>query len=67
MSVIKIQQKDGSYVYITPNGQNTTTYVSNWYGDDNACVFGLIDRKNNKVKIWEFKTTGISDLLELDI
>lgn len=47
--------------------ENTTAYVSNWYGDDNACVFGLIDRKNNKLKIWEFKTTGVSDLLELDI
>lgn len=44
-----------------------TAYVADWYGDNNSCVFGIIDRVNNKLKIWEFKTTGVSDLLELEI
>lgn len=44
-----------------------TAYVADWYGDNNSCVFGIIDRANNKLKIWEVKTTGVSDLLELEI
>lgn len=47
--------------------ENTTSYAANWYGDDNACVFGVINRANNTLKIWEVKTSGASDLLELNI
>lgn len=47
--------------------ENTTSYAANWYGDDNACVFGVINRANNTLKIWEVKTSGVSDLLELNI
>lgn len=47
--------------------ENTTSYAANWYGDDYACVFGVINRANNTLKIWEVKTSGVSDLLELNI
>ena len=47
--------------------ENTTSYAANWYGDDNACVFGVINRANNTLKIWEVKTSGVSDPLELNI
>ena len=47
--------------------ENTTSYAANWYGDDNACVFGVINRANNTLKIWEVKTSGVSDPLELSI
>lgn len=44
-----------------------TAYVADWYGDNNSCVFGIIDRANSKLKIWEVKTTGVADVLELNI
>ena len=47
--------------------ESMTAYVADWYGDDNCCVFGIIDRVNSKLKIWEVKTAGVQDALELDI
>lgn len=47
--------------------ESMTAYVADWYGDDDCCVFGIIDRVNSKLKIWEVKTAGVQDALELDI
>lgn len=47
--------------------ESMTAYAADWYGDNSSCVFGIIDRVNSKLKIWEVKTTGVADVLELDI
>ena len=47
--------------------ENTTAYACDWYGNYNACCFGLFDRANNKLKVWRFDTTQTYELLELDI
>lgn len=47
--------------------ENTTAYACDWYGNYNACCFGLFDRENNKLKIWYFTSETVYDVLELDI
>lgn len=47
--------------------ESMTAYAADWYGDNSSCVFGIIDRVNSKLKIWEVKKTGVADVLELDI
>lgn len=42
-------------------------YAADWYGRDNRCTFGLIDRVNNKVTFWVFDNNGCLDPLELPI
>lgn len=42
-------------------------YAADWYGRDNRCTFGLIDRVNNKVMFWVFDNNGCLDPLELPI
>ena len=42
-------------------------YAADWYGRDNRCTFGLIDRVNNKVIFWVFDNNGCLDPLELSI
>lgn len=42
-------------------------YAADWYGHDNRCTFGLIDRVNNKVTFWVFDNNGCLDPLELSI
>lgn len=42
-------------------------YCVDWYGNNRSCVFGLIDRVNNKLKIFKFDSTQVYDILELDI
>ena len=52
MAVIKVQQKDGSYVYITPNGKNASeiklTDTDGIYNSDN--VEGALVEVNKKLK-----------------
>lgn len=47
--------------------EKMTAYATNGYMNEHACVFGIFDRKNNKLKVWEFSNTGVLDVLELDI
>ena len=51
--------------YTTMNG--LTAYAADWYGNNKACTFGLIDRINGKVTFWVFGSTGCLDPLELPI
>lgn len=44
-----------------------TAYAADWYGRDNRCTFGLIDRLNSEVTFWVFDSTGCLDPLELPI
>lgn len=46
---------------------NTTAYVCDWYGNYNACCFGLFDRENSKLKIWWFNSETVNDVLELAV
>ena len=46
---------------------NMTAYVANWCGDSGACALCLIDRESNKLKVWQIKTTGVDEMLELNI
>ena len=42
-------------------------YCADWYGNNHSCVFGLIDRVNNKLKIFKFDSTQVYDMLEIDM
>lgn len=42
-------------------------YAANGYLNNKASVFGLVDRKNGKLKVWEFSENGCLDPLELQI
>lgn len=47
-----------------------TAYAANRYypgGNGGKCVFGLVDRADKKLRIWEFSANGLSDPLALDI
>ena len=47
--------------------ESMVSYAADWYGRDNRCTFGLIDRVNNKVRFWVFDNNGCLDPLELPI
>lgn len=47
--------------------ENMVSYAADWYGDNNSCVFGVINRVTNKVTFWVFDSTGCLDPLELTI
>lgn len=47
--------------------ESMVSYAADWYGRDNRCTFGLIDRVNNKVTFWVFDNNGCLDPLELPI
>ena len=34
-------------------------HAADWYGRDNRCTFGLIDRVNNKVTFWVLTITVV--------
>lgn len=42
-------------------------YAANGYLNDKASVFGLVDRKNGKLRIWEFSTDGCLDEFAMNI
>ena len=42
-------------------------YVADWYGNNGSCVFGLVDRKNEKLRIWKFDSTQTYSELVLDL
>lgn len=50
--------------YSTQDG--LTTYGADWFGN-NAGTFLLIDRKNNKLKVFKFNNTSVNEVLELSI
>ncbi len=45
MTVVKVKQKDGSYIYITPDGKNAPAFLTgtghegNLKGDGNADIY----------------------------
>ena len=43
-----------------------TAYGADWFGNS-AGTFLLIDRKNNKLKVFKFNNTSVDDILELSI
>lgn len=42
-------------------------YAANGYLNERASVFGLIDRKNGKLRVWEFSNSGCLDEFAMDI
>ena len=42
-------------------------YSADWYGNNKSCVFGLVDRKNEKLRIWKFDSTQTYSELVLDL
>lgn len=40
---------------------NLLCYVSDWYGNNSSCVFGLIDRGARTLTIWKFDSTAVYD------
>lgn len=44
-----------------------TAYVANWLSDDKNCAFGLIDRENGAMYIWQFNNSVVLDMLTLPI
>ena len=40
---------------------NLLCYVSDWFGNDKTCVFGLIDRGARTLTIWKFDSTAVYD------
>lgn len=46
---------------------NLLCYVADWYGNNQSCTFGLIDRANEKLRVWKFDSTATYDELVLDI
>lgn len=42
-------------------------YAADWYGNDSSCVFGLVDRENAKLWVYQFGKTSVSDELSLDL
>lgn len=42
-------------------------YVADWYGSNYSCVFGIVDRENDKLRIWKFDSTQAYAELVLDI
>lgn len=42
-------------------------YAADWYGNNQSCTFGLVDRANEKLRIWKFDSTAVYDELVLDI
>lgn len=42
-------------------------YAADWYGNNGSCVFGLVDRQSQKLRIWEFNTDSVTEELVLDI
>lgn len=42
-------------------------YVADWYNNNGSCVFGLVDRASEKLRIWKFDSTAVYDELVLDI
>lgn len=42
-------------------------YAANGYLNANASVFGMIDRKNGKLRVWEFSNSGCLDEFSMDI
>lgn len=46
---------------------NLLCYVADWYGNSRSCTFGLIDRANQKLRVWKFDSTAVYDELVLDL
>ena len=44
-----------------------TDYTADWYGNNQSCTFGLVDRTSEKLHIWKFDSTAVYDELVLDI
>lgn len=44
-----------------------TAYAANWLGADMSCAFGLVDRKNSAMYVWQFGNSYVSDVLTLAI
>ena len=42
-------------------------YSADWLGNDRSCVFGLVDRVNDKLRIWKFGASTVYDELVLDL
>ena len=42
-------------------------YSADWVGNNRSCVFGLIDRANDKLRIWKFDSTATYSELVLDL
>lgn len=47
--------------------ENMVAYSADWYGNDNRCTFGVVNRATNKVTFWVFGSNGCLDPLELPI
>lgn len=43
------------------------SYCADSYANDHCCTLGLIDRANNKLRIWQFGETSVYDELALSI
>lgn len=44
-----------------------TAYVANWLSDEKNCAFGLIDRENGAMYVWQFNDSEVLDMLTLPI
>lgn len=44
-----------------------TSYACDWYGNNNSCTFGIIDRENSKLRIFKFDSTTVYDELQINI
>lgn len=46
---------------------NLLCYVTDWFGNNGSCVFGLVDRASEKLRIWKFDSATTYDELVLDL
>ncbi len=44
-----------------------TDYTADWYSNNRSCIFGLVDRTKQKLRIWKFDSVAVYDELVLDI
>ena len=42
-------------------------YSADWFGNHGSSVFGLVDRENNKLRVWKFDNSSTYEELVLDL
>lgn len=42
-------------------------YVGDWFGNNNACCYGLIDRQHKRLTLWWFNTNAVGDPIVLEL
>ncbi len=47
--------------------ESMTAYAARWLGHEYSCAFGLIDRENKRMYIWQFDRTKVYDRITLEI